>query len=329
MTLFAFALRTFLASAILLISATNGCHSAQQSITKETIMSSLNESILSLLTLTDIEYSTLSDVEISNLEIKLAGLQRELVEKTEDDDESPPPGLWISAPTQISLGSINSFILMSFVYDGQRSWEVFPKNNMFLILRHRNSGQLWVGTPFLKPKRGRVHHSALGSGPKPLEAASWYTGVKRINLMDKFPTSLPIGSYTGTALYFDLSSNPAYFSMIDKEGDHPVSETETMPITTGVVINVPKEIALDAAKPLSLDAKLNVSSTEPWRGNVIALLVDEAPIIIPFNSEANITDLSITIDLQEKSTAWQTGHYQIYVDVGDHMAGPISMTITK
>jgi hypothetical protein len=278
----------------------------------------------------DNQYITLSDDEVSDLSSQLSNLQRKLFKDVESGDSPPPSGVWLSSPNKMSLQTGNSQLFLGVVQHGQREWEVNPTSNIMLALRHMASGQLWIEKPLQSSKRSRVQpRSAFGVEPNQLEANSWSAGVKRVNLTDKFPSTLPSGSYTVTALYFDILSNPVHFSMVGLNGGSPIIESQTISIISDLVIDVPQEVALDSAKPLKFEALLNASSIEPWRGNVIALLVDEAPIIIPFTLEANTTTLSISIDLNEKSKEWQVGQYQVYVDVGDHIAGPVGMSVTK
>ena len=324
-------LRTLLFSAMMAISATNGCHGTQPPKTQEATMTESNDPILSLLSLPDIQYSTLSDDDISNLSLQLSDLQRELYEEVEAGYAPPPPDVWISTPKKMSFQEGNSQLLMGLVSHGQRKWEVYPTSNIFLVLRHINTGQLWIKTPLLNSRRGRAQpRSAFGTEPNPDQAATWSAGVQRINIIDKFPSTLPLGMYSATVLYYDLVSNSAHFSLLGKEGQLLEAELHVMGSIMDTLVNVPEKVSLGDSKPFEFKAKLsNKTTSKIWHGNVIALILDEAPIIIPISGDESTVNLSVNIDMQEKTNEWQVGNYQIYVDVGDNIIGPFGMKVTK
>ena len=240
-------------------------------------ISNNHDPVVSLLTLDDDQYATLSDDEISDLELKLMDI-------IDQEDKTPAPHIWLGAPKQMSLQSPHTTLLMGLVYHGQREWEVYPSSNIFLLLRHRLTGQIWTASPLLNARRGKAQPlSAKGLAPDAVEAASWNAQIQAIDLTDKFPLSMPPGSYTATALYFDLASNSVRFVLIDEKTREV--ETQSNTFTTDSHISAPKKAVLGSPMPLKFEARLRPSDTELWHGNLIALSVDNLPLIIPLGKD--------------------------------------------
>lgn len=325
------ALSILLSSTLLFASLTSGCHAASQTTTLEATMKISNDHdpVVSLLTLVDDQYATLNDDEISDLELKLMDI-------IDQGDNAPAPHIWLGAPKQMSLQSPHTKLLMGLVYHGQREWEVYPSSNIFLLLRHNSTGQIWTASPLFNARRGQVQPlSAKGLAPDAIESASWNTQIQAIDLTDKFPLSMPHGSYTATALYFDLASNSVHFVLIDEKSKEVEIQSNT--VITESHINTPKKAVLGSSMPLKFEARLKSSEIELWHGNLIALSVDKLPLIIPLGKDrVNISrddksnvSLSATLDLNELSKAWHVGEYQVYIDIGDAIIGPASLTVSK
>ena len=288
------------------------------------------DAINSLLALADDQYAELSDDELTDLKLKLADLV--------DSDEGPPPlSLHLGAPGKLSLLEGKANILMSLVYHGQREWEVYPATNIYLVLHQQRTDQIFLAKPLLNQRRGETQPvSAHGQAPSALEANSWYAAIHRLNLLDFFSDNLLTDYYRLTALYFDLKSNPVRFALESNNnpGNEPVLSQPRIS-TTGSYLNVAATTNSDGPKPLTFKAQVEAAGATPWQGNIIVLAVDQQPIVIPVSSHHLSGEMvagetvTLQIDMNEKSKAWQQGNYEVYLDTGNNLVGPARMHVAK
>ncbi len=281
-------------------------------------METLNsKNIYSKVNLTNEDYTNLDDNFLSDINSELSLLH--------EDSESPPePSAQLLTPSYVSPIIENQAFLIGLVSHGYRKWEVTTETNVYLAIRHHKSAKIWLNAVLLNNRRGmQSRPSKTGTSPTEFLAKSWSAGFSKVNIFEHFPKNLPLGEYTGTVLYYDLPSISRSFVLYDESNALSKTPSKTTPL--GV-----EKIDIKATKENII---LNISFTQPrqgtWKGNIIALKLDEKPIVIPVSKELGEADAkSITLEIPfQENNQLKEGEYQMYVDVGDRMEGPFEIHI--
>ncbi len=258
-------------------------------------------------------YDSLSDKEVS-------GFSREIVKLVDTVDDFPvSPNLWVSSPKYMTKGQ--STLLMAILYNGSRAWEVNPQTNAFAVLRHLESGKVRL-EPFLYNSSKRKVHlkSALGAKPSKVKVGTWHPLVYKVNLSEKFSMDILDGSYTATELYYDLKSNSNHF-VYSQDENYNAHNDSSFPKFT---------FSKETDNRLSIKIKFDSegSNITLWKLNIIALKLNEKPIIVPIEINLTKEKESVVIDIPTTDRHWLQGSYMLYLDGGKEIKGPIEVQIS-
>ncbi len=288
------------------------CVGAQSNTIRGNNMDSTSNPVISFLSQNEERYKSMTDRDISDLEL-------EMMDVVETEDGIPTSnGAWLACPEYITENQ--PMLLMGLLYSGIRAWKVDPIPNIFLILRNLESGEAWYNTPFYSPRRRQIKpRSESGDKPDALNSGIWYPDISKIDLNEQFSVSLSNGNYAITGLYFDLKSNSASFTY-SKDKECPKQKNIFFPEFT---------FSKNDSKELSI--KINIetgkSNISIWRINVIALKVDEDPIIVPFEIDLSTEKEGVIIDIPTDNENWGEGKYVVYLDGGKEIKGPIEVQV--
>ena len=282
-----------------------------------------SDAIYSKLNFKDEEFVNLSDDKLSDLSEELSFLH-------EDENSPPDPSVQIKIPGLVFNGSHELFSIIGLVSNGQRKWEVNPTTNIFLAIRHVDSGEIWLRNTFINNRRGIVQPpSGDGKAPNEFQAASWSVGLKKVNVFDSFPVDLPKGDYIAAVLYFDLKSITQKFSIVDRtkpDIDGRLPDVKVKSIKVDVTTN---QTQIETQQ-LYVNVQLLEPISGEWKGNIIVLSVDEKPVILSVVKNLGNTPVEsflVTVDVDLNGQSWKSGGYQVYIDTGSSIDGPIKLDV--
>ncbi len=304
-----------------------------------------SDSIYKKISITDESYTEIDDDQLSGISDIIFDLHKE-------EDISPASSVQLLMPSRMSFSNKHHFFLMGRVVSGKREWEALPKTNTHFFLKNKETGQAWIATPFVSNRRGAVQPRSKGN-PKPHQSQleGWSAGFQKVDLAKSFPPNLPLGEYTGTVLYYDLPSISRSFVLYDKNNASSktpskttllgVEKVEIKTTKENITLNIDfitsqKETSNNdimglqiKEEPASKPYNIASFSLRTWKGNIIALKLDEKPIVIPVSKELGEADAkSITLEIPfQENNQLKEGEYQMYVDVGDRMKGPFEIHI--
>lgn len=302
------------------------------------------DAVVALLRLGDDEYFSATGKA-------LLDLQDALAEAMAAHGDSPPPRVALGAPTRVDLGTRQTVpVLVGRYHTGQRAWEVNPDPNLHLFVKKHATGELLAAIPFLNLRRGDVPLlSGVGEPPDGINASATRSGVKRLDLLERFPAPGP-GRLSVTAVYHELCSNTV---VVDVTGGTPEAATVAHPSryvrhTLDARPNLPTEVDVPPRGSIATGIEIRVSAQTGGEegivrnefkqpllaAHLVLVRLDERPILVPTlvpviavdrDDGATAHNALFLAKLGGDGHAVPAGAYQVYVEIAGALRGPFPL----